>query len=645
MKHKETMTKSIEQKYQKLSDVEHCLIRPGRYIGSVEPHTAQTWLVGTDSKMYRREATWNPGLLKLFDEVISNSVDHSKRPEGKNLDTIKVDIDRASGEITVLDNGGIPVVLHADYNEYVPELIFGYLRSGSNFDDTEDSTGTGQNGEGASLTNIFSTKFTVETSDGKNSFKHTWTNNMTDKSTPKVWEGGKGFTRISFIPDYAHLKTTLDDDNYAKMVKRVYDIAGCNPKLKVFLNGERIIIKSFKDYIALYTEKFEFDDNGDWQIGVAASDDGFSHVSFVNTTETSEGGTHLYYIWYQIATKLREYIQKKHKIDVKQTEIQSHMQVFINARIVRPRYNSQTKEYMITEVKDYKTSWEATEKFIKRVVDSGIVDRVLLWAEAKAKAEELKRLRELNKNIDKGVNFNRIDKFTDAMEDRERHLCELYLTEGDSARKSIQEARGKNPYIGSFALKGKPLNVMDVDMFKILGGKKNGAEADGNSEIQNILKITGLKIGVPVKSVKDLRFGKIVFLSDQDLDGFHVSSLLINFFSYFWPELFEMGVIYRMNTPLVIATVKGVEHEFLTDESYEEWAKTAPRHDSSRFKGLGKFKTDRFSKILENRCKYLVRINKLENEDLSRINLAFKGNMADSRKEWLNGVNYFASID
>jgi DNA gyrase/topoisomerase IV subunit B len=300
---------------------------------------------------------------------------------------------------------------------------------------------------------------------------------------------------------------------------------------------------------------------------------------------------------------------------------------------------------MITEVKDYKTSWEATEKFIKRVVDSGIVDRVLLWAEAKAKAEELKRLRELNKNIDKGVNFNRIDKFTDAMEDRERHLCELYLTEGDSARKSIQEARGKNPYIGSFALKGKPLNVMDVDMFKILGGKKNGAEADGNSEIQNILKITGLKIGVPVKSVKDLRFGKIVFLSDQDLDGFHVSSLLINFFSYFWPELFEMGVIYRMNTPLVIATVKGVEHEFLTDESYEEWAKTAPRHDSSRFKGLGKFKTDRFSKILENRCKYLVRINKLENEDLSRINLAFKGTMADSRKEWLNGVNYFASID
>jgi DNA gyrase/topoisomerase IV subunit B len=100
-----------------------------------------------------------------------------------------------------------------------------------------------------------------------------------------------------------------------------------------------------------------------------------------------------------------------------------------------------------------------------------------------------------------------------------------------------------------------------------------------------------------------------------------------------------------MNTPLVIATVKGKEHEFWTDESYEEWAKTAPKHDVSRFKGLGKFKTPRFKKILENRENYLVRVNKLEAIDTARINLAFKGNQADDRKEWLNGVNYFASFE
>lgn len=636
------MTKSIEQKFRKLTDVEHVLIRPGRYIGSIKSHTAETWIVGSDGRMLQSEVTWNPGLIKLFDEVISNAVDHSKRPEGSHLDTIKVEINQASGEISVLDNGGIPVVMHTEYDEYVPSLIFGYLRSGSNFDDAEDSTGTGQNGEGASLTNIFSTSFTVESCDGKKKFKQTWTKNMMEKTTPKISDGDKGYTKITFIPDYAHIETTLDDGNYAKMVKRVYDIAGCNPKLKIYLNGERIKISSFKDYVALYVETFEYDNNDDWQVAVAASDNGFQHVSFVNTTETIQGGTHLYYVWYQIATKLREYIQKKHKIDVKQTEIQSHMQVFINASIVRPRYDSQTKENLITEVKDFKTSWKASDKFIKRVIDSGIVDRVLFWAEAKAKAEEMRKLRELSKDIDKS-NPRRVDKFSDALEDERRDLCELFLTEGDSARKSIHEARGKNPYIGSFALKGKPLNVMDVDMKKIIGGKDK--DDDGNNEIKNILKITGLKLGVPVKSIKDLRFGKIVILSDQDLDGFHVSSLLINFFSYFWPELFEMGVIYRMSTPLVIATTKGKEQEFWTDEEYEEWAKTAPKHEASRFKGLGKFKTPRFKKILENRENYFVRIGKLEAEDLSGINLAFKGSLADERKEWLNDVNYFSSFE
>lgn len=228
------------------------------------------------------------------------------------------------------------------------------------------------------------------------------------------------------------------------------------------------------------------------------------------------------------------------------------------------------------------------------------------------------------------------------VEGDESFILDNGIISHNSARKSIHEARGKNPYIGSFALKGKPLNVMDVDLKKIFGAKGND---EGNKEIKNILKITGLKIGVPVKSVRDLRFGKIVILSDQDLDGFHVSSLLINIFAYFWPELFELGIIYRMNTPLVIANVKGKETEFFSDEVYEEWAKTAPKHEASRYKGLGKFKTPRFKAILENREKYLVRLSKLEDVDTKSIDLAFKGSKADERKEWLADVNYFASFE
>lgn len=628
------MSKTIEQRFKKLEPIEHVLKRPGRYVGSIKPHTAETWVV-REKKMKKETITWNPGLIKLFDEIISNSVDHSKRPEGKHLDTIKVEVDQSTGQISVWDNGGIPVVEHGEHEMYVPTLIFGHLLSGSNFDDDEDSTVTGQNGEGASLTNIFSTEFTVETGDGKKKFRQTWSGNMQVVGKPKISETDKRYTKITYTPDYQRLEESvstpiLSPGNHDKIVKRVHDIAGCNPHLKIYLNGERIQIKTFKDYVGLYVDQFEIDENEHWQIAVSGSDEGFQHVSFVNTTETVQGGTHLYYVWYQIATKLREHFLKKHKVDVKPTDIQNYLHVFINATIVRPRYDSQTKENLITEVKEFKTSWEPSDKFINKIIKSPIIQKVLDWVEAKEKARELAALRALNKEVEK-ANPRRVEKFSDALESKDRHLCELYLTEGDSARKSVHEARGKNPLIGSFALKGKSLNVTGRDDSKVLD----------NAELKNIMLITGLKIGEEVKSVNDLRFGKIIIMTDQDLDGFHIASLLQNLFAKYWPELFKLGVIYRMNTPLVVATVKGVEHEFMTDADYENWAKTAPKHDSTRFKGLGKFKTPRFKKLLENRERYLVQITEVKKTDAAALQLAFSGSMADDRKVWLEAVNYF----
>ena len=120
---------------------------------------------------------------------------------------------------------------------------------------------------------------------------------------------------------------------------------------------------------------------------------------------------------------------------------------------------------------------------------------------------------------------------------------------------------------------------------------------------------------------------------------------MINFFAYFWPELFELGMIYRMNTPLAISNIKGKEQEFLTDEDYNTWALTAPKHDVSRYKGLGTFTTKRFKMFIDNRDRYLVRVSKLEVTDLAKIELAFKGTLADERKEWLNDVNYFKNHD
>ena len=420
--------------YKKLSDIEHVLIRPGMYAGSIVPLTEESWRVDqTANKMVMEELTWNPAFLKLFDEIISNAVDESRRPSSK-LDTIKVMLNRDSGEITVEDNGGIIVELQPEYGEYVPSMIFGHLRAGSNFDDDVDDEVAGQNGIGATLTNIFSERFTVETCDTKRRFKQTWTNNMQTASPVTVLDmGGRGATKITYLPDYKRFGLTgLDDGNYHKLVKRVYDVAGCNPKLKLFLNGEPIVIKSFSDYVSLYQPEHVLDENDSWQVAIAKpwANKGFTHVSFVNTVETNQGGTHVDYVSGKITGKLRDFIKKKHKIDVKPANILQHFQVYINARVVRPRFNSQTKENLKTAPGDYKTSWEPTDKFIQAIIKSGIVQAILDWAELKAQQELKARMRELNKETSKG-DPRRVANFSDALEDKQRELCELFLTEGN----------------------------------------------------------------------------------------------------------------------------------------------------------------------------------------------------------------------
>lgn len=637
------MSKSIEQKYRKLTDVEHVLLRPGRYIGSVKPHTAQTYVVnavdGVD-KMVKQELTWNPGFVKLFDEVISNSVDHSKRAEGKHLDTIKVEIDKAAGTISVWDNGGIPVIKHTDYDEYIPTLVLGYLRSGSNFDDTADTDVTGQNGEGASLTNVFSTKFIIETCDGKRTFKQTFSNNMMEKTTPSIMElDAPGFTCITYTPDYAHLGTTLEE-NYPKLVKRVWDIAGCNPTLKIYLNGKRIRIDSFKDYVKLYTSEFEMDETPDWQVAVAASDEGFKHISFVNSTETAQGGTHIDYVLDQVVEKLRDFFKSKHKVDVKPSEIKQHMRLFINARIIKPRYDSQTKENMITEPKEYKTSYKVSEKLITRLLKSSIIERVLIWVEAKARAKEMEELRAKNKDLDK-TKVKRILKLEDAnLAGKQPEQCYLFIAEGDSAAKAVVSGRDAK-VMGALALRGKPQNANSVSLKKLLG---LDTDKQVETEFSNIMAAMGLKIGVPVKSVKDLRYGHCVITSDADVDGSHIAGLMISNLHKFWPELFTLGVVHRFYTPIIKVWLKGSKEPlaFDTEDEYTTWlAKPGNETKVKNFKyykGLGTSTPEEFEEYLSDLPKHLVKIEVTGQADGDIINLVFgkEDGSSDRRKVWLD---------
>lgn len=640
-----TTEKSIEEQYKKLNEVEHVLIRPGRYIGAITPHTSLEWLYSTETKkMFQTEITYNPGFLKLFDEVISNSVDHSKRPEGKGLTTIKVDIDQVTGKISIFDNGGIPVVMHREQNEYIPEMIFG-LRAGSNFNDEDESMLTGQNGEGAALTNIFSKTFSVQTCDSKNEFEIVFSDNSQVKSTPKVKTSSKaGYTKITYEPDFDKLKMgSMGDGNYLMLVKRVADVAGLNPHLKVYLNGELIKCQNFRQYVNMYLDEdvsASFSDTEHWKVAVCAARDGFEHISFVNGTNTKVGGTHVQYVGSQIWDKLRAHIKKKHKVDVRPSELKQHLMLFIDCSVVNPRYSSQTKEDLMTEVKDYKTSWSVPEKMINEIIKSEIIQSVLDWAAAKEQAELAAELRKANKNIG-GVNPRRIEKFSDATENVERGKCILLLSEGDSASKAIQGARGKNPYIGSFPMRGKIQNVRDRDVQRVLGlDKKDAKKADTMNEIQRILAIIGLKVGKQVKSLDELRFGKMAATCDADIDGQHITGLVVNLFHKFWPELFDMGFVNYLRTPVILVQMKGkTELEFFSEDEFQKWenthGQTIKGWSKNYYKGLSKWKTERFAKFLDNIGDYLFRIDIDDDTDVDAITLAFSKERADDRKVWL----------
>ncbi|PFH34188.1 putative DNA topoisomerase 2 [Besnoitia besnoiti] len=260
--------KTIEQRYQKKSQLEHILLRPDTYIGSTEVHTQALWVMEEgQERMTYKTINYVPGLYKIVDEILVNAADVKAReseehqgktlkPGARRMSAIKIDINKATGRISIWNDGeGIPVAIHQEHQVYVPEMIFGQLLTSDNYDDSECRVTGGRNGYGAKLTNIFSREFSVECGDGerKKKFKMTWTRNMGQKSEPEISAfSGTDFVKISFVPDFTKFGMTgLDDDVLCLLRKRAYDLAGTSG-VKVFLNGTRIGINSFTEYVDLY---------------------------------------------------------------------------------------------------------------------------------------------------------------------------------------------------------------------------------------------------------------------------------------------------------------------------------------------------------------------------------------------------------
>jgi len=597
------MAKKNEEKYKKLTDEQHVLLRPSMYLGSMKPSNSMKFII-IDDVVVKKEITFIPAFVKLIDEIVMNSIDESKRVDSK-LNVIKVNL--SSDKVIVWDNGGIVVEKNKEHNEWIPEMVFSNMRAGANFSDDEQRTWAGTNGVGSSCVNIFSKEFNISTCDGKNIFQQTFSNNMQDRTKPSIKPSTKNHTQISFIPDFQRFGLTEIDDDYFKMIeKRVYDLAGCNPNIKFYFNSKLINFKSFEDYIKLYTPTYFYESKKDktWSVGIALSKNGFQQVSFANSTDTYDGGTHVEYVMKQIQVALIEYFQKKHKVEVKPSELRNHMFLFLDSTIINPSFSSQTKEKLITEVKDFGSTFEVTTKLIQSILKSEIVNSILDWIQQKKNAEDSKLQRDLNKKLGK----IKVEKLIDA-KGKDRWKCSINLFEGDSAANAFRKYRTPET-MGGFSLRGKFTNVSEISNQKLVQ----------NVESVNLMASIGLKLGQPI-DIKNLRYGRILITADADSDGVSIAALLINFFHKYWPEMFERKMIYKVETPIVVAIQKDKKKNkvsFYTQSEYNDWeSKTDLKNwEISYKKGLAALVDDEYSDIINNPRMTLITKDEVSDKSL-----------------------------
>lgn len=634
--------KTIEEKYQEMSEREHILERSGMWIGSNKEEEAQMFLYNRDTaKMELKDVTYIPGMLKLVDEIISNSCDEYRRKDNLGLNKIEVSVALNGTMLSVYDNGGIPVVKHKTAGCYVPEFIFGRLRTSSNYDDTEDRNVVGTNGVGSSLSNVFSKSFVVETADKKNSIAIKWRNNMEeciDHGTPK--KSKEHFTKTTFELDFSRFDTQnkFYTEEFVEILhKRCIDAAVANPGIEVIFNvydktfsnieySETWKFDEFTEYIDLYSE---YADNnnftqdliyfGDSQKKVWVSPCGNLNIGFVNGAECSKG-THIRAVRNEINQSINEYLLKKEKIDVGTRGIDSKYSMFIIIDVVNPAYNSQTKSELTTPANRFtrdESKFEVPKKFLDEINKSEIINTVLDWYKQKSAAEDAKIIRQLNKQSGKGL--KRPDKYITCSSKIKKNK-QLWIFEGDSAKSGFRG--GRIPDIqAAYMMRGVPMNTFNMSPLQIMK----------NEVFSDLVNILGLKWGKEF-DINDLQYGKIVIASDMDVDGDKICALLCLMFSN-WPELFENNVICRSVSPIIIARKGKNCKKYYKMEDFKKDEKQLKGYTFKYTKGLAGLSNEESKEMYHEPIFHYF---KLDDMSESMFRKWFNKEDSDTRKQMLN---------
>ena len=611
-----------DRKIEVLSDRDHILIRPNTYLGSVVPTEKEEWVLSSEGFIKKSKLEYTDALLKVISEILDNCLDEYSRTKGKYSNKISVKIQ--NDKVTIEDNGRGLLVEQDKEGNWMPVTAFTKLRAGSNFSD-DDRLTIGTNGIGSAATNVFSKKFEVNTCDGKKRMKITCKDNLSStKFTFLESNLDKKGTKVEFTPDYKRFGVDSMPESICTLVKtRLRILSWFFPKCTFTFNGEKMGLKA-KEFNSMLPSPNCFINTDNLYIAVYKTEEP-EFLTYVNGISLRRGGNHLDFISSKVITDIREKLIKKYK-NIKPNDIKNRLGfVILMKDFPNCQFDSQTKEYLSNgdkEVKQFIGELDLSKLSKKILSDKEMVDNITDMFRLKEELAEKKALQKLNvkkKDIDS-------DKYFPPVGDRKY----LMLTEGYSAFSGLSAVLGRKGN-AFYALRGKPLNVSEITNKKMLE----------NKEISDIVNVLGIDLTGEDKSIT---FEKVVFATDQDVDGTHIRSLLTTFFSRVSPHLFDEKRICILNTPLVIGLKNNkVEKYFYTLNDFSAYQAKYPKSTLKwkYIKGLGGWNKSELDQViaLEGGLENLM-VTLEKDKDADNTISDWMGSNSDIRKEKLKGREF-----
>tara|TARA_Y100000741_G_scaffold365242_1_gene361297 strand:- start:12269 stop:15616 length:3348 start_codon:yes stop_codon:yes gene_type:complete len=645
----------MSENYEWLDPREHVLKRSDTYVGSISVTEMQGHVfIEEDDKIVCKNVKTNasPALFKLFDEVISNAIDNSKRDTSQKY--IKCALTE-EGVFSVSNDGQtIPIKFWENTDRYIPEILVYELMSGENFKD-ERINSSGRNGLGVKIVNLLSDFFEIHIINVEYglSYYQRFEKNASIVKKPIIKKlkatDKRSSTTITFKPEYARLQMSLPlDKNVVNLIKtRAYDASACtSPSVSVYFNDmkKKLQLNTMKDYtLALggsWIGREEIKDrngNTNFEFSISAVrknlDEHPKCVAFVNAIQCSQG-THVEMVYRRLIEAMTEICKKKTKktCNIRPQQLKDMMIIVINANFQNPTFSSQTKEKLDLRVEKFGFTYSSVSPaLMKQLEKSKVLEEVLSIIQEQEEKEVKKSVQQTKRQK------LSIPKYQRALKSK----ANLYVTEGDSAMAMALSGfsvigRDSN---GVFPLRGKLLNVYGMKAKSALEHK----------EIMHLTQILGLEPNKQYDetNVKSLPYRHIIIFTDQDTDGSHIMGLVLTYLREFFPSLFKLwpDFVKRFATHIVKAKIGTESRSFFSLQEYKKWVGDRTPNHVKYYKGLGTSTDEEAREYFRNIDQHLTEIEYTGDNSEEAIKTFYAPDKANKRKEILQSIDAESCVD